>query len=53
MAALKSVTRGTLKEVQNAVPREASYIKGVKQAIEKKVKSAQQNLLKKIEQSVC
>tara|TARA_Y100000310_G_scaffold116286_1_gene114959 strand:+ start:465 stop:1070 length:606 start_codon:yes stop_codon:yes gene_type:complete len=49
MAAFKSVTRRTLKEVQNAVPREASYTKGVKEAIEKKVKSAQQTLLKSFE----
>jgi hypothetical protein len=49
MAAIKSVTRSTLKEVQKAAPREASYIKGVKLAIEKKVKSAQQNLLKSFE----
>tara|TARA_Y100000310_G_C20679229_1_gene814920 strand:- start:2239 stop:2844 length:606 start_codon:yes stop_codon:yes gene_type:complete len=49
MASLKSVTRSTLKEVQKAVPHEASYTKGIKQAIEKKVKSAQQNLLKNFE----
>ena len=49
MAALKSVTRSTLKEVQKAVLHEASYTKGIKQAIEKKVKSAQQNLLKSFE----
>tara|TARA_R110000765_G_scaffold156654_1_gene259638 strand:- start:68 stop:673 length:606 start_codon:yes stop_codon:yes gene_type:complete len=49
MPALKSVTRSTLKEVQKALPREASYTKGIKQAMEKKVKSAQQNLLKSFE----
>ena len=49
MPIAKSVTRKTLKEIQNAVPREASYTRGVKQAIEKKVKSAQQNLLKSFE----
>jgi hypothetical protein len=31
------------------VPREASYTRGIKQVIEKKVKSAQQNLLKSFE----
>ena len=35
MAAIKSVTRGTLKEVQKAVHREVSYTKGIKKAIEK------------------
>ena len=49
MAAIKSVTRSTLKEVQKALPRESSYTRGIKQAIEKKVKSAQQNLLKSFE----
>jgi len=49
MPIAKSVTRKTLKEIQNAVPREASYTRGIKQAIEKKVKSAQQNLLKSFE----
>ena len=49
MPVVKSVTRSTLKEVQNAVPREASYTKGIKQAIEKKVESAQKNLLKSFE----
>jgi len=49
MPVLKSVTRSTLKEVQKAVPRESSYTKGIKQAIEKKVKAAQQNLLKNFE----
>ena len=49
MPALKSVTRSTLKEVQKAVHREVSYTKGIKQAIEKKVKAAQQNLLKSFE----
>ena len=49
MPALKSVTRSTLKEIQNAVSREASYTKGIKQAMEKKVKAAQQNLLKNFE----
>jgi len=49
MPAIKSVTRSTLKEVQKAVHREVSYTKGIKQVIEKKVKSAQQNLLKSFE----
>tara|TARA_R110000751_G_scaffold280081_1_gene382570 strand:- start:450 stop:1052 length:603 start_codon:yes stop_codon:yes gene_type:complete len=49
MAAIKSVTRGTLKEVQKAVHREVSYTKGIKEVIEKKVKEAQQNLLKNFE----
>jgi hypothetical protein len=49
MAAIKSVTRRTLKEVQKALPRESSYTRGIKQAIEKKVRSAQQNLLKSFE----
>lgn len=49
MALAKSVTRSTLKKVQNTVFREASYIKGIKQAMEKKVKAAQQNLLKSFE----
>ena len=49
MAALKSVTRGTLKEVQKAVHREVSYTKGIKRIVEKKIKSAQQNLLKNFE----
>jgi len=49
MPAFKSVTRRTLREVQNAVPREASYTKGIKQVIEKKVEAAQKNLLKSFE----
>jgi hypothetical protein len=49
MPALKSVTPSTLKEVQRAVPREVSYTRGIKQTIEKKVKSVQQNLLKNFE----
>ena len=49
MPAIKSVTRGTLKEVQKAVPREASYTRGIKQAIEKKVEAAQKNLLQNFE----
>jgi len=49
MAALKSVTRGTLKEVQKALPRQSSYTRGMKRTIEKKVKSAQQILLKNFE----
>ena len=49
MAAIKSVTRGTLKEVQKAVHREASYTRGIKEIIEKKVKEARQTLLKNFE----
>ena len=36
MALRKSVTLGTLKEVQQAVPREMAYTKGIKNSIEKK-----------------
>ncbi len=32
MAIRKSVTIGTLKEVQQAVPRETAYIKGIKKS---------------------
>ena len=49
MALAKSVTRSTLKKVQNAVPREVSYTRGIKQAIEKKVEAAQKNLLQNFE----
>ena len=49
MPAIKSVTRSTLKEVQKAVHREASYTKGIKQSIKKKVEAAQKNLLKSFE----
>ena len=49
MALRKSVTLGTLKEVQQAVPREMAYTKGIKNSIEKKVKEAQKHLLENFE----
>ena len=49
MAIRKSVTIGTLKEVQQAVPRETAYIKGIKKSIEEKVKEAQKHLLENFE----
>ena len=49
MPAFKSVTYSTLKEVQKAVPREISYTKGIKRAIEKAIKKQQQQMLEKFE----
>jgi len=51
MARGKSViSRKTLKEVQKALPREVAYTKGLKRAVEGKIKSAQQKLLENFEQ---
>ena len=49
MAIRKSVTKGTLKEVQQAVPREMAYTKGIKKSIEEKIKKAQKHLLQNFE----
>ena len=49
MAIRKSVTIGTLKEVQQAVPREIAYTKGIKKSIEEKIKEAQKHLLENFE----
>ena len=51
MARSKSViSRITLKQVQQALPREVSYTKGLKKVVERKIKSAQQKLLENFEQ---
>lgn len=50
MAATKSVTSRTVKEVQRALPKESAYRKGLKRATEKYVKKAQQKLLANFEQ---
>lgn len=51
MARGKSViSRKTLKEVQKSLPREVAYTKGLKRAVEGKIKSAQQKLLENFEQ---
>ena len=50
MAATKSVTSRTIREIQKALPKEAPYIKGLKASTEKHVKKAQEKLLANFEQ---
>ncbi|HHZ96987.1 MAG TPA: hypothetical protein EYN67_15870 [Flavobacteriales bacterium] len=50
MAATKSITSRTIKEVQRALPRESAYRKGLKVTIERHVKKAQEKLLANFEQ---
>ena len=49
MAAFKSVSRSTLKEVQAAPPRQIKYTKGLKSAVRQKVEDAQKKLLEEFE----
>jgi len=49
MAAFKSVSRSTLKEVQMALPRQMKYTKGLKNAVNQKVQDAQKKLLEEFE----
>jgi hypothetical protein len=49
MAAFKSVSRSTLKEVQTALPRQIKYTTGLKKAVQRKVEDAQKKLLEEFE----
>ena len=49
MAAFKSVSRSTLKEVQMALPRQMKYTKGLKNVVSQKVQDAQKKLLEEFE----
>ena len=44
-----TVTRSTIKEVQAALPRQVAYTKGLKRALDAKVRRVQEKFLKNFE----
>jgi hypothetical protein len=49
MAALKSVTRSTLREIQRVLPRQRAYTQDIKRVLNDKMQKAQKNFLDNFE----